>query len=226
MKEQNFPTLDEIGIDYNTDKSSMFVNRNGKSVKGHNYLKTYEYFLQSFRAKSFTLLELGVGPEHNCGRSLKTWCDYFPNAKIVGVDIREDARSLANERVTIEVIDSGNPEQLQTLGAKYKPEVIVDDASHLWQHQIVAFQHLYPQLQSGGIYIIEDIQTSFGKLRDSYSRSSSIDAYEYFLSLQTLIVGLRQDYPISFFRDAFLEYAFEKTEWVAALRESVIIKKA
>jgi hypothetical protein len=64
-----------------------------------------------------------------------------------------------------------------------------------------------------------------GKLRENYSKGSSVDAYEYCLSIQTALVGRQQEYPIKLFKDSFVEYACENTLLTASLRDSVIFKK-
>src|SRR5262249_15277228 len=40
-------------------------------------------------------------------------------------------------------------------------DIIIDDGSHLSAHQVCAFETLIGALNSGGLYIIEDVQTSF-----------------------------------------------------------------
>lgn len=219
--------LDKIGIKHNTDKASTRINQSGKTVRGHNYLETYEYFLKDYREQEITLVELGVGPSWNCGKSLLMWSDYFPKATIVGVDIRPDVIEHEKERVKIEIGDCGNPEFLQHIGNKYKPNIIIDDASHWWSHQIIAFQYLYPTLRENGIYIMEDIQTSFGKFRESYGKGYPVDAYEYLLALQTDLVGKNNNHPLreKLPKDPFLKYACDRTQFMVSLGESIILKK-
>ena len=219
--------LDKIGIKYNTDKASTRIDRSGKTVRGHNYLETYEYFLKDYQEEEITLIELGIGPSWNCGKSLLMWSDYFPKATIVGVDIRPDVIEHEKERVKIEIGDCGNPEFLQYIGNKYKPNIIIDDASHWWSHQIIAFQYLYPTLRDNGIYIIEDLNTSFGKLRESYSKDYPVDAYEYLLALQTDLVSKNKYHPLrdKLPKDGFLNYAYEHTQYIVSLGESIILKK-
>jgi hypothetical protein len=43
------------------------------------------------------------------------------------------------------------------IGNKYKPNVIIDDGSHLAAHNMISFRVMFPHLASGGIYVIEDI---------------------------------------------------------------------
>ena len=40
-------------------------------------------------------------------------------------------------------------------------DIIIDDGSHINEHVIRTFQYLFPKLKSGGIYVVEDTQTSY-----------------------------------------------------------------
>lgn len=177
--------LDKFGVQHGTDKSSS----------GHDYLRFYEFFLSPFRTREFTLLELGVGPRDNKGKSLLTWHDYFPRANIVGVDVRPDAKDVETERVSIEIGNCGEPAFLRRLGEKYKPGVIIDDASHKWSHQIGALETLFGALEPGGIFIVEDLGTSFEPLRQKNYADQTEDAFSYLVTLSYLIAGQRQGHP-------------------------------
>lgn len=41
------------------------------------------------------------------------------------------------------------------------PEIIIDDGSHINEHVIETFKFLFPLLKVGGIYVVEDTQTSY-----------------------------------------------------------------
>lgn len=171
--------LHNFGLKYNTDKAG----------RGHDYLRLYEFFFSRFRDDAFTLLELGVGPYHKIGASLYTWKAYFPKAHIVGVDIKMDAAKVAEERIAIELGDLGVVGYLDEIAAKYKPRVILDDASHHWSHQILALERLFFSLELGGIYIVEDLHTSFGELVPTYGKGQQQDAFSYMMTLTALVCG-------------------------------------
>ena len=40
-------------------------------------------------------------------------------------------------------------------------DVVIDDGSHISQHVIKSFEILYPMLNPGGLYFIEDLHTSY-----------------------------------------------------------------
>ncbi len=170
-----FNSLDAIGTETGTDKCSL----------QHDYLRKYELFLQHFKDEPIMLMELGVFH----GESLKMWENYFQLAQIVGVDINHECKKYASERTEILTDDLSKLDNLNKIGAQYQPDIIVEDASHLWSHQIKAFVALFPYLQHGGIYIMEDIGTNFGKYKHSFFADSPYSAYDFMSALADLVAG-------------------------------------
>ena len=156
--------LDAIGIKHHTDKCSMI----------HNYLGKYEFFLQCFRNQPIRLLELGIFQ----GASLRMWQEYFPHAEIFGVDIREGCSQYEDERIHIIQTDLSNVDAVIRL-KDIRPQIIIDDASHIVSHQLLALFTLFDVLPSGGVYILEDLETSLNpeQFEDAY-RDCPLDAYE------------------------------------------------
>jgi hypothetical protein len=90
------------------------------------------------------------------------WRDYFPRAKIVCIDRKPEVKEIEEERIHVEIGSAASREVLTaTLDRHGAPRVVVDDGSHRWDHQRVAFKHLFPALEPGGVYIAEDIHTSY-----------------------------------------------------------------
>jgi hypothetical protein len=171
----NSKTLNELGLKNDCDKNSYH----------HNYLECYEFFMQKYRDDKFTLMEIGT----YAGASLRTWRDYFRNADIVGIDINENSRSATGPRISVEIVDASKPENLITLQNKYQPLIILDDASHRWSHQQIMFETLFPNLPYGGIYICEDIHTSFETLASEGYGDGALDSFTYFTQLAYLVAG-------------------------------------
>lgn len=141
-------TLNEIGLKYGTDKASS----------GHNYLENYEYFLGKYKEKPITLIEIG-GLN---GASLKMWEEYFSKGKIVCLDVNPKVADFASDRIAVEIGNAGDRSILMSLIDKHGiPEIIIDDGSHRWDHQRIAFKTLFKHLADCGFYIIEDLHTSF-----------------------------------------------------------------
>ena len=160
---KDYRDLDSIGHKFRTDKNSGF----------HNYLNKYDFFLNKFRDKEMNVLELGVYK----GASIAMWEEYFPKATIYGVDINEECGAYGGDRKKILIEDLSHESRIKKL-ADIAPEIVIDDASHLWSHQIKALYGLLPCLPSGGVYILEDLETSFGGYTDKYG-DASISAYDF-----------------------------------------------
>lgn len=158
-----FHELDRIGTEECTDKCRY----------RHNYLQKYEFFLRDWKEKPLRLLELGVFK----GGSERMWKRYFPQAQVFGVDIDETCRAYAEERIEIRIGDLSKDETLESL-KEIRPHIIVDDASHFWSHQLKALFTLFPVLPSGGVYILEDLETSLQSQAFSGDyHDAPIDAY-------------------------------------------------
>jgi len=161
-------SLTELANLYGTDKGTA-----GPSSKwgAHNYTDIYEAYLGSYRQSPVVLLEIGLGVTGDRwnspivqgrnigGASLKMWHDYFPEARIYGIDINE-CRYLENSRIRTFVADQGRIEDLDdfaeaTGGIDF--DIIIDDGSHRPDHQQISFSYFFRKLKSGGLYFIEDL---------------------------------------------------------------------
>lgn len=212
-------SLDEIGVKHNTDKSS----------ESHDYLKHYEEVLSPYKDQPITIMELGVGAVSNLGKSVFTWREYFTQANIVGVDKKEVSRTVAGERLAIEIGDCGHPDFLSTVAMKYQPDIIIDDASHKWSHQILSFEYMFPHLQPNGIFIMEDLGTSFEPYNEMprYADHHE-DAAAYFAKLFMLVVGLNKkhfSYGESKPNASLINLA-GKVDWMRTSGELIFIKKS
>ena len=149
-------TLDALSEKYRTDKGPQY----------HNYTPIYEKYLEPLRNDSFIFLELGIGDinsKNREGESLFMWQEYFPNAMIYGVD-NDPQKEINQGRIETIITDQTDVENIiQEIYSKWnrKPRVIIDDASHINKLTIQTFKELFPYLESGGYYFVEDISTSY-----------------------------------------------------------------
>lgn len=135
------------------------ARKHGTDKAGHGYMPHYERHFEKFRNETFNLLEIGV----HKGASLRMWKEYFPNAQIHGIDKNPAAKEFEEDRIYIQIGDQANIQFLNCAGANPSFEIIIDDGSHKWEHQIKSFQTLFPVLADGGLYVIEDLHTSYHK---------------------------------------------------------------
>jgi len=89
------------------------------------------------------------------------WKHFFPKAQIIGLDVEDksfvDAArirtyrgSQVDEAILTQITDDAD-----------RLMVVVDDGSHRPEHIRETFRILFPLLEDGGVYAIEDIQTSY-----------------------------------------------------------------
>lgn len=130
----------------------------------HWYAQHYQSHLARFRDQPITLLEIGIGgydaPDRG-GESLRMWKAFFPKAQVVGIDIF-DKRAIEEDRIRVFQGSQDDPAFLNDVVAHIgRPDVIIDDGSHLNAHVLASFAILFPHLKNGGVYVIEDSQTSY-----------------------------------------------------------------
>ena len=130
----------------------------------HRYTPHYEHHFAPLRDDATLVLELGIGGydrEKQGGASLRMWKWFFTRAQIVGVDIED--KSFVDERRIRSYVGSQTDRRLmRRIVSRYgAPTVVIDDGSHRPPHVIKSFQILFPMLADGGLYVIEDIQTSY-----------------------------------------------------------------
>lgn len=143
-------SLDKIAKAKGTDKSSEV----------HNYCEKYEKYLPFNRLEPLTILEIGVLN----GQSLATWREYYPFARIIGIDINPDCKRYenVNDGIHVEIGSQDDPEFLREVTNKWGPfDLILDDGSHMNHHVIFSFQHLFESVKPSGVYVIEDACTSY-----------------------------------------------------------------
>jgi hypothetical protein len=165
-------SLDAIGILQGTDKSSI----------SHGYLRHYERLFQDFRHEPITFLEIGIAR----GASLKMWAEYFDRATIVAIDIQPDCKQYAGGRCEVEIGSQADPDFLNNLGRRRRPHVIIDDGSHQADHVILTFRTLFPHLQEGGIYVVEDLHFHSGRWASKWRGSSDVAPPDLFLLLANM----------------------------------------
>jgi len=132
----------------------------------HGYTPFYQRYFQRFRLRRIRLLEIGIGGYRDSnigGGSLRMWRAYFRRGRISGLDIN-DKSNHRGWRISIYQGDQSDAETAQKIIREQGPfDIIIDDGSHRSEHVIASFELYFPALKRGGIYVIEDTQTSYWK---------------------------------------------------------------
>ena len=151
---------------FNINDLNLYLKISG-SDKYNNYPNVYKY-LNTFlkRDKVKIVCEIGIGghdSEFAGGASLLALSSYFFNSKVYGLDIIEK-KFLNSNKIKTFTIDQSNQEELGNFAKKNeKFDLIIDDGSHFGEHQVNSFKTLFPYLENGGVYIIEDLGGSYTK---------------------------------------------------------------
>lgn len=166
---------------FGSDKGSL----SGKSR--HNYHLYYELFFAANRTEVKNVLEIGIGTNNEFftssmgrggtpGASLRAFRDFFPNAKIFGLDI--DKKCLIFEdRISSAWVDQRDLISLNNILEHFRNsgvsfDLIIDDGLHTKSSAKNTLETTFALLRPGGLYVIEDIPKrkvkSYLKLTNSY----------------------------------------------------------
>jgi len=139
---------------------SDFLNNKGRIIhKWNHYFPVYEKHFSRYVNRPVIFLEIGVYK----GGSLQMWKRYFgPYAQIIGIDINPACAAFEEDQIAIRIGDQSDPAFLDSIIAEFgKPDIILDDGSHIMEHVKASFSHLYPKMADNGLYMVEDLQTSY-----------------------------------------------------------------
>ena len=182
----------------------------------HDYAFPYYLAFNALKYQPVRLLEIGIGGYDEVtggygdpmrgGESLRFWKGYFPHGKIYGLDI-EDKTGLQEDRIQIfqgSQIDASVLERvISEIGDL---DIIIDDGSHINSHVLFTFAMLFPKLKNGGLYVVEDCQSSYWQ--DGYGgkwpdRNSPDTIVGYFKSL---VDGLNHaEFPLEVYEPDYFE---------------------
>lgn len=149
----NGALLDVIGIMEGVDKASL----RGDIPCSWDYLRHFDREFRTYRHLPINILELGVAS----GPSLSMWLRYFDSATVIGIDIDPKCARFARGRAKVLTGSQDDETFLHPIVQSYPPTIIIDDGSHIAAHMIKSFNILFPFLQPGGIYVIEDLAFHF-----------------------------------------------------------------
>jgi cephalosporin hydroxylase len=156
---------------------AYFEANQGRLIhKWMHYFDIYDRHFAPFRGKPVNVLEFGVSH----GGSLQMWKDYFgPAAHITGVDIAEKCKDFTEDRIDVVIGDQEDREFLHRLGRKLGDiDVLIEDGGHTAKQQIATFEVLWPHISDGGVFLMEDLHTSYWKKYDGgYKRPGTFIEY-------------------------------------------------
>ena len=156
-KPQSSRTLKEMAAHYKPSKFYRYVHT--------NFDRFYPQYLEKYRGKEFRMLEIGL----DTGFGSLLWEEYFPCATLVGLEYNVDnTKNEGASSIQSIVGDQGDAEFLKTSFLEQSNgghfDLIIDDGGHHYEQQRVSYEVLFEKaLNPGGLYIMEDIETSYWK---------------------------------------------------------------
>lgn len=141
----------------------------------HGYTPIYDRLLSGRAAAVQKVLEVGIGK----GKSLRMWEEFFPHARIIGIDIKPELLINAG-RIESLLGDQSDKQQTRQIASELGGnfDLIVDDGSHDPLLQVSALETLLPFLADGGLYAIEDIRYWVDEVVEAIPAGYGWEAYE------------------------------------------------
>jgi len=127
--------------------------------KWKHYFPIYERHFRDYVYKTVTFIEIGCGE----GGSLQMWKRYFgPHARIVGLDTNPGCKAFEEDQIEIRIGEQQDTRFLHRVVEEFgTADIVLDDGSHMMSHVGASFNFLYPKLSTSGIYMVEDLHTSY-----------------------------------------------------------------
>ena len=144
------------------DLEKYFEANNDRLIhKWMHYFEIYDRHFSRFRGTDVHILEFGVSQ----GGSLQMWKGYFgPQCRIYGVDINPHCKALEEDRITIFTGDQEDRTFLRSLATSVpRIDILIDDGGHSMRQQIATFEELFGRIAENGVYLCEDLHTSYWK---------------------------------------------------------------
>lgn len=128
-------------------------------VKWNHYFDIYERHFERFRNKEVVILEIGIFQ----GGSLQMWKNYFGDkAKIYGLDVNPQCKQFEDDNIKIFIGSQDDRNFLNEVKKQIPPiDIIIDDGGHRMRQQIISFEELFDHVKDDGIYLCEDVHTSY-----------------------------------------------------------------
>jgi hypothetical protein len=142
------------------DLEKYFRENPGRLIhKCMHYFDIYDTYFSKYKDKKIVLLEIGVSH----GGSLQMWKHYFgANVKIYGLDINPECKKFEEPVIKIFTGSQSDRKFLRDMLSQIPPiDILIDDGGHGMRQQIITFEETFNHVKKDGIYICEDLHTSY-----------------------------------------------------------------
>lgn len=166
----------QIGNEMKDDKTLLHRFDNGyETYLGHPLVRG--------NSDKLSIFEVGLGCNQHMGvgASVKLWGEFLPNARLAMLEFdekcakewplkEENKKTAPKGGFVVYSGDQSSPatwakvlaaEDQDVGGHSRMYDVVIDDGGHTMNQQITTFMHLWPRVKPGGVYVIEDMNTSW-----------------------------------------------------------------
>lgn len=194
----------------------MSMNYHGYSIAYSTYLLP---LMERKQGQKLTIVEVGILR----GTGLAIWCDLFPSARVIGLDL--DPSIFEQHRPVLEELGAfqenqpevysfdqfeDNCQKMREILAGNKIDVFIDDGAHTYDAIMKTLDSVKPMLSDDFIYFIEDFKGIEGALKKILKKVSIFYAEE-----MTVVYSKNMGYPARFSeKRAFLQSLLTDNEKV------------
>ena len=227
------PSLFNKSLDYlfeyfNSDKGEKYINqytlpskKTKIKIQAHGYSKFYEDIFYPIKNKILNIIEIGSF----YGNASAALFFYFKKSKIYGADINPDMFRYKADRVESLYVNSSSLTSIKNelINKNIKFDIIIEDASHMLKDQIISLFYLFPTLNKGGYFIVEELD--FPETRDDMSINHHAP------DLKTILLNImeKKDFKSPYIDEKTKKYFLDNVEFIKIFRgnmnEIAIMKK-
>lgn len=180
-------------------KNYFYSNQKNIIHKWVHYFDVYHSHFRRFVGTECVILEIGV----SMGGSLQMWKEYFGSkAKIYGIDIQQACKGFEEKNIEIFIGSQSDRDFLKKVKEEIPPiDILIDDGGHTMKQQITTFEELYGHIKGEGIYICEDLHTSYWEeFGGGLNRPGTFIEYsKHFIDKLNAWHSREDDFPVSDF---------------------------
>ena len=221
-------SLDFLFEYFNSDKAEKYINqythpskKTKIKIQAHGYSRFYHDIFYPIRNKELNIIEVGSF----YGNASAAFFFYFKNAKIYGADINPDMFRYKSDRVENLFVNSSSVLSIKNeiINKNIKFDIIIEDASHKLKDQIISLFYLFPTLNKGGYFIVEELD--FPETREDMR----IDNHAPDLKTILLSILEKKDFNSPYIDEKNKKYFLDNIESIKICRgninEIAILKK-
>ena len=215
---------------FNSDKGNQFENqyahpskRTSQKIKGHGYSNFYQKYIENLKSNNLNILE--IGSFH--GNASAALFFYFKRSKFFAADIYPDLFRYRSNRIKNFYVNSSDENSIQkNIIDKFSNnfDIIIEDAGHFFKDQIISLFMLFKKLNSGGLFIIEELDFPDTR-RDMNLQNEKPTLREILFKFKKEKILLNSKYIKKNDRDNFLDNIDSIEIYKGNYNEIAIIKK-